>query len=356
MRRTFAFTLVELLVVISIIGVLMGLLLPAVQAAREASRRTKCQNNLRQIGLAVHAEADNTKSLPIEKRIDCKKFSLGEPYHSWSVAVQLLKVLDEPAYNMIDWDEGLTQKMDNGQWLGTFQPSIFVCPSTGRMQTTMPSGVEHNAPHYATALGVFSVAGTEKTVGAFRPVKKRPPKLDNFRDGLSTTLLMAEVLPNLDYFESWRCYLRNVPPPPPKDAGEVEGYDLRRLTLARSHSQWMNGHPIQSSFTTTFPPNTKLRVGPNQSNGNWANLAVYFVELEPRCKVEFAGHLCRFTPELDCPPSVYVLTARSQHPGGVITAMADGSVHFLSNDIDKNCWRALGSRSGGESVNCEELN
>ena len=349
MKKTLAFTLVELLVVIAIIGVMIGLLLPAVQAAREAARRTQCQNNLRQIGLALHSENGVKTPLPIGRWFGCTKMSIGEPYHSWSVQIELLKYLDEPAYNLVPWDEGFTKPLSNGEYISRYRPSQYVCPSAeNEGEQVSPAGNIHQATHYAICLG----APGKKGRGAFDRVSRpgqpgRAPKLEDFRDGLANTVLFSEVKPYLNFFESLECSEQN--PPPPASPAEVERKFLKRLNVGRSHTEWINGHPMQTGFTTTFPPNTKIIL--RDEDVNWLNYAPRFVNLiPPNCKPE-EGRECA---PLFLVPSRKVINARSSHPGGVMALMGDSSVRFVTSNIDKACWRALGTRSGGETINCED--
>ena len=346
LRSRLAFTLVELLVVISIIGILLGLLLPAVQSAREAARRTQCQNNLRQIGLAIHSETGTRTALPTGRSFSCKKMSIGEPSHSWSVQVELLKYLNEAAYNLVPWEEGFTKPLANGQWMTRYRPSQYVCPSVAdEGEALSPAGNTHLSTHYAICLGAYRSAGEGVFGRVGRGQNRRAPKLDDVRDGLANTVMLSEVQPNMDFFESWACLPR--PDDPPMRVPEIEGRQLKRINARRSHTEWINGHPMQTGFTTTFPPNTKL-ILPNGNEGNWMNAAIRLTATNPMCDGE------RPPP---CPPTLtfsagMVINARSNHPGGVMSLMADGGVRFVTNEIDQACWRALGTKDGGESSNC----
>ena len=128
------FTLVELLVVIAIIGVLVGLLLPAVQSAREAARRMQCSNNLKQLGLALHNYLDTFKKVPfasnfVDSIAQCGNFALiGNPHYSGNVS--LLPFLEQGnLYNQINFDQSIDAGAANRTLLnGRFLP-VFTCPS-----------------------------------------------------------------------------------------------------------------------------------------------------------------------------------------------------------------------------------
>lgn len=138
MNRPRAFTLVELLVVIAIIGVLVALLLPAVQAAREASRRAKCQNHLRQIGLAVHLFEDSHKKIPANRYGDYDAWTdFGGPFEnssSWSWLAAILPYLEQA--NIANTGDIPNRQLNQTAVLATSIP-VFHCPSDeiGRIKT-----------------------------------------------------------------------------------------------------------------------------------------------------------------------------------------------------------------------------
>lgn len=125
MRKNRAFTLVEMLVVITIIGLLMGLLLPAVQAAREAARRTSCQNNLKQIGIGLHHYHDTFGRFPSGWIADCAE---GEPGWGWA-ALMLPYIEQSNLKNVVDYNAHID---DDANTISRAQPiELFFCTSDG---------------------------------------------------------------------------------------------------------------------------------------------------------------------------------------------------------------------------------
>jgi prepilin-type N-terminal cleavage/methylation domain-containing protein/prepilin-type processing-associated H-X9-DG protein len=192
------FTLVELLVVVAIIGVLVALVLPAVQAAREAARRAQCQNNLRQIGLALHVYHDAHKQLPVgcvEKRI--QKTTPNGRQLSWSA--ELLPHLEEQSlWHQIDFNS--TYDSPANATAAATVVAVYLCPSTARVVTgregnfvrnpAAPSGSAYRGAAIDYG-GIFGAAHTSPSDnGVF--LYDRDIKLSDITDGASHTLAIAE--------------------------------------------------------------------------------------------------------------------------------------------------------------------
>jgi prepilin-type N-terminal cleavage/methylation domain-containing protein len=307
------FTLIELLVVIAVIAVLMALLLPAVQQAREAARRTQCKNNLKQLALAVHNYVDVATVLPPSACIDPAITATGNN-GSWGVHGRILPFLDQGnLYNAVN----LTN----------------ACPSDPRSDEPRDSG--NGRPIlYPTNYGfnfgtwfVYNPATGHGGDGAFYPNAKL--QMAAFSDGASNTLMSAEV-------KAWTPYRRNGGPPTtavPQTIAEASAAIASGGEFKNTgHTEWPDGRVHHHGFTTTMPPNVATSCSDGTTMYEFCDFNSW---QEGRNGV--AGS-----------PSYAIITSRSQHPGIVQVALMDGSSRSVSENIDLSIWRGLGTRSGGE--------
>ncbi len=254
-RKRGGFTLVELLVVIAIIGILVGLLLPAVQTAREAARRMSCQNNLKQIVLASHNYESANKQLPAAWR---KPAMTGD---GWSAQARLLPYIEQLGLDSaISYAAGYGAAVlyIDGQVrkVSSFRVPTYQCPSEIRDEQRMGSdGPEHYPLTYAYNAGIWFVFDpNNNTSGDGMFTAGRPRRLRDCLDGLSNTLGFAEV-------KAWNPYYRDL-----GTAGEIDVPSLTSeiCTLGGSfkqdtgHTEWVDGRVHQTGFTTTFTPNLKV--------------------------------------------------------------------------------------------------
>ncbi|MBY0398176.1 MAG: DUF1559 domain-containing protein [Thermoleophilia bacterium] len=322
MRTRRGFTLIELMVVIAIIAVLIGLLLPAVQSAREAARRIRCTNNLKQIGLALHNYHDVNNVLPMQGT-----FRVGSTFTGYSAQARILPYVEQGnLYNAVNFDVGFAAQPE----ICRMRVAVYRCPSDPIDRTRPDAGVDFYPTNYGVSIGTW-VAYDQETGqggdGAFG-VNQRYD-FAAMADGLSQTLGVAEA-------KSFAPALldggRPSAPftPAPSTPAEVVAYG-GTFDPDYCHTQWVSGRTLQSALTTTFPPNTAITFvdGGRSFDVNWTN--------------------ARFGP--GTPRMGYrVVTARSYHPGGVNALMLDGSVRFVKGTIAQATWRALGTRAGGEVV------
>jgi len=307
-RRRPGFTLVELLVVITIIGILIALLLPAVQAAREAARRMECSNNLKQIMLGVLNYESQYKCFPIS----FAHYDEGdEDGNGMSWMTGILPFIEEKAlYDSMDYhgsvEAGLgVIRPGNLEYIKQF-PSPYYCPSDGKNRKlqlnvwrlegtpfapTNYAGV--SGPHDGGNTSIFgglpdchnySVYGTEECTGCFwRHSWMAPVAISSIRDGTSNTLAVGEVVPEYSAFIAWAL-----------------GNGVHQRTSV----------PI-NYLNPAYDPADPLPV----TRYDWPNHGFH-----------------------------------SRHPGGAQFAYADGHVSFLSETIDRDLYRGLSTRDMGETV------
>jgi prepilin-type N-terminal cleavage/methylation domain-containing protein len=214
-----AFTLVELLVVIAIIGILVALLLPAVQAAREAGRRTQCLNNLKQMSLGLHNFHDTNKRFPsalqigpayggtFQREPPPRANSAGDPTEGfyWSWAMRIAPFIEQGnvynAANIPAWP--WWQKFPNGKDILNSKAVIFICPSDARGATEYTDG----AGNYAALTTYLGVTGTNQ----FREANGQDGilyvnskvNMAGVTDGTSNTLMIGERPPSMDLLYGW---------------------------------------------------------------------------------------------------------------------------------------------------------
>ena len=342
----YGFTLIELLTVIGIISILVSLLLPAVMMAREASRRTQCQNNMRQIALATLAFESAKQSFPkLDEPIPCEAGHVGETTHAWSIFTRLLNFLESQAADELQRKQSWRQDVLGNGPFSLFRPATYRCPNVEDTISTSAGGDSHQNISYAVCWGVWEEGKTNRPnvfAGMHSPKKL---KVQDFRDGLSYTIGYSEVIPGLDYFEARMCLMEPLPPVDLPSFAPTTPSPDSKLHRGKSHTQWVDSRPSQTGFTTIAPPNAVVKVPKHgMDNGNWLNIELLVTDLDP-CGLE----LCT------CPaprywPAHYGIVSRSFHSGLVNATMVGGAVRTIDSDIDLRIWQALSTRNGSDSV------
>jgi prepilin-type N-terminal cleavage/methylation domain-containing protein/prepilin-type processing-associated H-X9-DG protein len=360
------FTLVELLVVIAIIGVLVSLLLPAVQAVRESARRMQCGNNMKQIGLAIHAYESATRSLPLTTTGPSRRTPpLGNGFYSW-MAMILPQVEQQAIYDSIRFtspmvDEVALSSSDsyvdlrisathvNAVAAATLVPT-YLCPSDS-LRVSPALGTALPAPgSYAGNVGW--VRGTSGAVRGATPVTRLNGALPainlaapdpwqsaslsfrDFTDGTSSTAMVAERLIN-------NAELIQGPFGATLPTGlrpSVLSYCAGSGSSGRSLPDW-----VQFCGSISVPdarysiPHGKAWIS------GWTLVGNLYMHVMP-----INARNCHLYGGED--DGTNLVTASSRHASGANVLYADGHVGFVTQDVDREIWWAIGSRNGSEVI------
>jgi prepilin-type N-terminal cleavage/methylation domain-containing protein/prepilin-type processing-associated H-X9-DG protein len=337
-KRRFAagFTLVELLVVIAIIGVLIALLLPAVQAAREAARRSQCANNVRQLALAMHNYESTNKRFPPSMLID----PLRQAEFRWSPLARILPYIEQGSlYAGIDFQQSYGTVMFGGKLLKSIRVQNLICPSEQRDESRLDAnGVPSDyLTNYGVNNGVWLVHDPQNigyATGAFVPGKGL--KASEYSDGLSNTLMLAEVKGFTPYWRDGKSGSA-TPPATTSEMCSLGG----NWQVETGHTEWVDGRTHQSGFTAVFAPNTNMNC--SKDGGVYDADFVSWRERHPTD-----------SDYSDSDVTYASVTSRSYHGDLVNVAMMDGSVDGVNSDVDLTVWRAIATRNGEEVVSLSQ--
>ena len=343
-----AFTLVELLVVIAIIGILIALLLPAVQAAREAARRMSCTNNLKQLGLAVHNHESAQRVMPaaFTGTVPPEYAGYGIPayYYSWSALAELSPFLEQTnIYNTMDLKLPTFELQD--PW-GITEPNrlavgttvgLFLCPSDVRQPVAARVyEVDNPGPtNYVFCTGTGMTRGGApfgvlwNTDGAFMAKNRQP--FSALADGTSNTVLASESILGLGASQT-----------------TTRPADSKAYRLHYAYAGYLTTGLTESLCESATEWNVQFPRGFFWATGEY-RCASYNHYMTPNSTIMdcIANDM---SPGEGQYTSMGFRAARSWHTGGVNTLFGDGSVHFASDTVSLEIWRALATRNGGESA------
>ncbi len=337
--RRWGFTMIELLVVIAIIALLAGLLLPAVQAAREAARRTQCRNNLKQIGVALHNYHDIHRTFPPGR----ERSLVDGQGRCFSAYAHILPQLEQAnAFQMVDFN--FNPEATQNVPIMNFPMSILLCPSDSYPIDIQNNRAVHN---YLLNTGTsFPLSprnpGNVPINGIF--YENSSTKLRDITDGTSYTVCISETVRSKKVGNNGQTVWDGV--------SAIDGFVLTQgnnnstvgpeLTdyAAQCHSPglvlmeergsgWLFGAPGHCLYNHIRGPND--------------------LDVDCRGGLPFSTTTNQWWDLLS-----HNIAARSRHPLGVLALYCDGHVDFASNSIDLTVWQALGTRNGSETISVNQ--
>lgn len=350
MRKSFSkplrgFTLIELLVVIAIIAILIALLLPAVQQAREAARRTECKNKLKQLGLALHNYHDTHNAFP-GNEVGCIRAASNGAlncWEGWSGLAMILPFIDQaPLYNQANfnhyWNDN-SAAANNRRVADAFLPA-FICPSdpNGGGKITGNSGPSS----YALSAGPAATWHLRNYQNPGMFTRESSVRIRDVKDGTSNTVMAAEVQlgdfgNNHTSTKSWRN----------SAAGAL-------TSTGTNHNRRFDNSPANLAAIVAYHNNCLANAPTAAKNGEddqagrfWASGRVHWGPWFNTLMVPNTDVACDQDTSVT---TMDIKSASSWHTGGVQVVLADGSVRFVSENIDHGTWVAAGSKSGGETL------
>jgi prepilin-type N-terminal cleavage/methylation domain-containing protein/prepilin-type processing-associated H-X9-DG protein len=369
------FTLIELLVVIAIIGVLVGLLLPAVQKVREAANRMSCMNNLKQLGLAAHNYQSTYGFLPPQFGTVTVNGVVGT--NDASPQALLLPYMEQGnKYNLFNlnyktWQDRAATDINNFSVPGipayvaginlaarTQDVKSYLCPSDGGtdirdanwVNNRSASGTPEGRLNYMACIGATSTLGPAGAnnatwnigAGIFAmqwtgQILQGVP-ITGVIDGTSNTAMFGEVVRSNDW---------------PHTSGMRTNFSII-LSGAVTAANDTNG-TTSSTCTTGSPWDTTISYTGLEFDRALYGMCYYNHTLPPNWNMQRRGpgNQASTAGQFNCGDDTityFHVAASSNHPGGVNVGFADGSVHFISQSVNFFTWQALGSKSGGEVI------
>ena len=330
------FTLIELLVVIAIIAILIGLLVPAVQKVREAAGRASCMNNLHQLALAQHSYHDANGKFPQNY------FQVGgNAWEALSINYWLLPYIEQQ--NLYNAEQPLLGNgKGTGNWGQTYnnlmntQIKTFKCPSSppAPKRGSNWSGWDGPGSNYGWCVGSMAHAVFTENNGMFSYTTDR--NMASCIDGLSNTLMASELLSGSNSAKGSAVY----------------PFDIFSTGFSENNFKDKN-FPTQAELD---PIGSAAKGNPSGALSNagtmWAWYAAgqstFNAAAPPNWQYPSTGASCCPGGSWDWNP--VIMPPRSMHPGGVNAALGDGSVRFITNNIDLLTWQRLGDERDMQPV------
>jgi len=346
-RARQGFTLIELLVVIAIIAVLIALLLPAVQAAREAARRSQCTNNLKQIGLALHNYHSTNDVFPMGMSMNpATGPAVYKGWIGWGLHAPLLTFMEQTAiYNAINFSWAPTGG-DPGQSINaTARDSLIgslLCPSdsntggTAKKRNSYYGSAGTSSTYmYTGDLLTLKSTGSSGVFTTFASYGIR-----DCNDGTSNTVAFSEALAGASSKPGWRGNHTGVNSGNPTRLIDVTANKAATLAwLQDCATAFKNGE------------NIKTDKGDHWARAHMGYSLFNTIQTPNDSMFRFGG--CRFGNPSGGLDHSNSSGASSMHSGGVNACMADGSVKFIKDSINRDTWWALGTRDSGEVISSD---
>jgi len=355
-----AFTLIELLVVIAIIAVLIALLLPAVQSAREAARRAQCVNNLKQLGLAVHNYVSTNNVLPADGVFLGPAYGPNPPAASegwgwnasWAVSI-LPNMEQQPLYNAYNFNRSADGP--HNYTVGFTLIGSFLCPSDS--QKTRPADPWGPNSYHGNHGGPGIVSNWSGTI--VQNFTNNPQAwwgadgnmayfgFEAISDGTSSTAMFSERLLGITGD------LKVFPGQPNGKRGIYE------INYPGTVNQGPTANPMAAIGSCKSVPSTQASVGSYLSGAHYS--LSYPWHTSNTAYTHFNtpnGTTCRSSADQCGPTCIWggatgMITATSNHPGGVNVCFADGSVRYIKDTVSPPTWWALGTKAGGEVLSSD---
>ena len=324
------FTLIELLVVIAIIAILIGLLLPAVQKVRESAQRATCQNNLHQLGLAMHNYHEANNAFPPARGAGPFGPNPGTDWESWyllSISYQILAYYEQGnVYQLFEARKNLTRSAtwDTADAPAHLRLSLFICPSSPQLTNGYP-GTNYL---WSTGSSIHSGGCADQTNANGVIAEDVGRRMTDITDGTSNTILASEYIPRNES-EPNSAFKVVASFPSIANSAFISQAELDQLSNApttrtvTNNGRWWAWHShTDALFNTAAPPNWKIQVPPTGGVGSGG--------------AGMAWDSCNG-----------IVPAQSKHSGGVNVCLADGSVRFVRDSIELLTWQRLGNARDG---------